>query len=206
MCNIIRKDQEVAVYTKGSKIIYKKNLQNNNNEYEECIADKDVFKNNDILYASKDAIEKGYNVIITYDEKKKIIEIYTLDYLTDKQVEKFEKENYGNYGVLEYETKDLNNNKSLFENVLIVKASNKKYGLLTGNHENFILEPKYDKISYIPDSKSFLVESDGKVGLFAKDGTRKINLIYEDIISMGKSSNLYVVKSNKARNLLPLAK
>ena len=26
MCNIIRKDQEVAVYTKGSKIIYKKNI------------------------------------------------------------------------------------------------------------------------------------------------------------------------------------
>ena len=197
MCNIIRKDQEVAVYTKGSKIIYKKNLQKNNNEYEECIADRDIFKNNGVLYASQDAIEKGYNVVITYDEKKKIIKVYTLDLLVQNQVELFAKENHGNYGVLEYESKDLNNNKSIFEDVLIVKASNKKYGMITGDHKKFILEPKYDKISYVPDSKSFLVESEGKVGLFAKDGTRKINLIYEDIISMGKNSNLYVVKSNK---------
>ena len=196
MCNIVRKKYEVAVYTKGSKIIYKKNLQKDSKEYEECIADKDIFMNNGVLYASKDGIEKGYNVIITYNDKKKIINIYSLDLLVQNQIKLFAKENYGNYGTLEYEEKDLNNNKSILEDVLIVKSANKQYGLLTGNHKKFILEPKYDKISYIPDSKCFLVESDGKVGLFTKDGTRKIGLIYEDIVSMGKNSNLYVVKSN----------
>ena len=196
ICNIVREDYEVAVYTKGSKIIYKKNLQKDSKEYEECIADKDVFMNKGVLYASKDGIEKGYNVVIKYNEKKKIINIYSLDILVENQIKLFAKETYGNYGTLEYDESVLNNNKSIFEDILIVKSSNDKYGLLTGDHNSFILEPKYDKITYIPDSKSFLVESDGKVGLFAKDGTRKIGLIYEDIVSMGKNSNLYVVKSN----------
>ena len=195
-CNIVRQNYEVAIYTKGSKVIYKKNLQKDYKEYEECIADKDVFSNNGLLYASKDGIEKGYNVVISYNEKKKIINIYSLDLLVQNQINKFAKEKFGNYGTLQFDGNILNNNKSIFEDVLIVKTSNNQYGLLNGNHEGFILEPKYDKITFVPDSKCFLVESDGKIGLFEKDGTRKIGLIYEDIISMGKNSNLYVVKSN----------
>lgn len=194
ICTIVRKNYEIAVYSKGSKTIYKRNLQKDTKEYEECIADKDVFSNNGVLYASKDGIEKGYNVIITYNEKKKIINIYTLDLLVQNQKQQLNKESFGNYGKLEYENTDLNNNKSIFEDVLIVRASNDKYGLLTGDYKKFILEPKYDKISYIPDSKSFLVGSNGKVGLFDKDGKRKIALIYDNIKSMGKNSNLYVVK------------
>ena len=197
-CYIIRKGQEVAVYKNGTKTIYKKNLQTNSKEYEEYTIDKDVFINDNVLYASKQGIEIGYNVVITYDEKKKIININTIDYLSNKQMERFSKETFGNYGILEYEKidKELNNAKSMFEGVLVVKTANNKYGLLSGDHKKFILEPKYDKLSYIPETKSFLVQSDGKVGLFTKDGTRKIGLIYEDIISMGKNSNLYVVKSN----------
>ena len=197
LCYILREKQEVVVYSNGSKTIYKKNLQTDKKDYDEYIIDKDVFMNNNILYASQNGIEKGYNVSISYDEKKKIINIYTLDFLIQKQMESLENKNFGNYGILEYEEKEFDNNKTIFENALIVKTVNKKYGVLSLNHESFILEPKYDKITYIPESKTFLVESDGKVGLFSKDGTRKIGLIYDDIISMGKNSNLYVVKSNK---------
>ncbi len=195
-CYILRDKQEVAVYSKDSKIIYKKNLQTNSKEYEEYTVDKDFFINQGELYASQEGIETGYNVIISYNEKKKIITIYTLDYIVNSQIESLSKESFGNYGTLEYEDKVFNNNKSIFENVLIVKTVNKKYGVLSANHKEFVLEPKYDKISYIPDSKCFLVESSGKVGLFSINGTRKIDLIYDDIISMGKNSNLYIVKIN----------
>ena len=196
-CHILREGQEVTVYTKGSKTIYKKNLQTKNSEYEEYTIDKDIFMNNDMLYASQDGIEKGYNVAISYNQKKKIINIYTLDYLTKQQSQILKNKPFGNYGVFDYEIDNLNNNKSLFEDVLIVKASsNGKYGLLSGDYKNLILEPKYDEINYIPDSKTFSVESNGKVGLFDKFGTRKIALEYDSITSMGKNSNLYVVKTN----------
>ena len=195
-CHVYRNGQEVVVYSKGSKKIYKKNLQNNSKEYEEITIDKDIFMNYDMLFASEDGIEKGYNVDITYDQKKKIIRINTLDFLAKKQADSLKKETFGNFKVLEFPNQILNNNKSIFENVLIVVSENGKYGLLSGDHSELILEPKYDNISYIPDSKSFLVESNGKVGLFTKEGKQKIGLIYDDIISMGKNSNLYVVKSN----------
>lgn len=196
-CHILREGQEVAVYTKGSKIIYKKNLQTSNNEYEEYTIDKDIFMNNNMLYASQDGIEKGFNVIITYDQKKKIIKIYTLDYLAKQQNLILKDKVYGNYGTFDFPSDNLDNNKSIFEDVLIVRASaNGKYGLLSGDYENLILEPKYDNINYIPDSKTFSVESNGKVGLFDKDGTRKIGLEYDSITSMGKNSNLYIVKTN----------
>ena len=195
-CHVYREGQEVVVYSKGSKKVYKKNLQNNSKEYEEITIDKDVFMNYDMLFASEDGIEKGYNVDISYDQKKKIIRINTLDFLAKKQADSLKKEKFGNFNVLNFPNQTLNNNKSIFEDVLIVLSENGKYGLLSGDHEELILEPKYDKISYIPDSKSFLVESNGKVGLFDKAGKRKIGLIYDDIISMGKNSNLYVVKSN----------
>ena len=195
-CHIIRTGQEITVYNKGSKTIYKKNLQTDSKEYEEYTIDRDIFMNNGILYASKEGIEKGYNVAISYNEKKKTFKIKTLDYIAKQQVDTLKKEKHGNYGVLEYQDNVLNNNKSLFENVLIVKSDNGQYGLLSGNHKTLILEPKYDKISYIPDSKTFSVESNGKMGLFDKDGKQKIGLIYDSIVSMGKNSNLYIVKSN----------
>lgn len=207
-CHILRDKFEVVVYNKGSKTIYKKNLQNNSNEYEEYTIDKDVFANNGVLYASKEGIEQGYNVNISYEPKKKIIRIYTLDFLVQKQIERFSKEPFGNYGTLEYDEidKEFNNAKSMFEDVLIVKTENKQYGILSGDHKTFVLEPKYDKITYIPDSQSFLVESDGKVGLFTKDGEQRIGLIYEEIISIGKNSNLYVVKSNNLYGVVDVNK
>lgn len=207
-CHILRDKFEVVVYNKGSKTIYKKNLQNNSNEYEEYTIDKDVFANNGVLYASKEGIEQGYNVNISYEPKKKIIRIYTLDFLVQKQIERFSKETFGNYGTLEYDEidKEFNNAKSMFEDVLIVKTENKQYGILSGDHKTFVLEPKYDKITYIPDSQSFLVESDGKVGLFTKDGEQRIGLIYEEIISIGKNSNLYVVKSNNLYGVVDVNK
>ena len=149
---------------------------------------------------------KGYNVLISYDEKKKLFTIYTLDNLIKKQSDKLNKKSFGNYGKLVYEKNDLNNNKSIFEDVLIVRTTNNKYGLLTGNLEKFILEPKYDNIDYFPNSKTFSVESNGKVGLFDKDGTRKIALIYDSIISMGKNTNLYVVKSNNLYGVIDINK
>lgn len=205
-CHILRDKQEVVVYSKGSKSIFKKNLQKNSNEYEEYTIDKDIFINNNVLYASQDGIEKGYNVLISYDEKKKLFTIYTLDNLIKKQSDKLNKKSFGNYGKLVYEKNDLNNNKSIFEDVLIVRTTNNKYGLLTGNLEKFILEPKYDNIDYFPNSKTFSVESNGKVGLFDKDGTRKIALIYDSIISMGKNTNLYVVKSNNLYGVIDINK
>ena len=61
---------------------------------------------------------------------------------------------------------------------------------------SFVLEPQYDDIEFISNSKTFLVKSNEKVGLFSEEGRRKIDLIYDEITLMGTESKLYLVKTN----------
>ena len=195
-CYIIRAKYEMAMFTKKSKTIYKLNLENGSKEYEECTIDKDVFDNNGKLYASVDGIEKGYNVLFEYNEDKKMINIYTMDYLMTAHEKALEGKKIGNYGELKISSL-YSDYKSIFEDLIIVEAENGKYGIIKdSDYSSFILEPQYDKVSFVSDSSAFLVESNGKVGLFTKDGKRKIDLVYDKITSMGQDSKLYVVESN----------
>lgn len=195
-CYVLRNGYEVVMYAKKSKTIYKLNLQSKSDEYEECNIDKDIFENNGKLYTSVDGIEKGYNLVFSYDEKKKIITIYTLDYLANTHSNALGKKTFENYGQLSM-SNSYSNYKSLFEGLIIVQASNKKYGIIeTTDYSSFILEPQYDNINFVNDSSTFLVESGGKIGLFTKDGKRKIDLVYDEITSMGQNSQLYTVRAN----------
>lgn len=195
-CYTLREDYEVAIYTNKSKVIYKLDLQNKSEEYQECNIDKDIFQNNGKLYASVDGIEKGYNVSFSYDENKKVIKIYTLDYIEKLHEAALEKKTIGDYGQLEID-ENYANWKSIFDGLMIVKASNGKYGITkTNDYTSFILEPQYDDIKFINDSSVFSVESNKKVGLFTEDGKRKIDLAYDNITSMGQDSKLYMVETN----------
>ncbi len=195
-CYVYRDGYEVAMYTKKTKIIYKLNLQSGNDEYEECTIDKDIFENNGVLYASVDGIEKGYNLAFSYDEKKKVINIYTLDYIAQSHATLLEQKQIANYGKLTM-SDTYSNCKSIFEGLIIVQSENGKYGIIKADdYSTFILEPQYDNIDFISDSSAFLVESNGKVGVFTKDGKRKIDLVYDKITSMGQDSKLYAVETN----------
>ena len=200
-CYVIRDKYEVAMFAQKTKTIYKLNLQNKSDEYEECNIDKDVFESGGKLYASEEGIEEGYNVSFSYDEQKKIIKIYTLDYISKIHQNNLAKKSIGNYGTVEM-SESYSDLKSIFEGIIIVKTESNKYGLITDDYSSFILEPQYDNISYIPDSKTFLVTSNKKVGVFTKDGKRKINLVYDKITSMGRDSKLYVVETNKMQGVV----
>lgn len=201
-CYVYRSGYEVVMYSQKSKSIYKLDLQDKEEDYEECVIDNEIFKSNDKLYASIDGIEKGYNTEIVYDENKKVLQIYTLDYFINAHQIAIENTVVENYGTLSIGG-GYNDSKSIFEGLLIVKASNGKYGIVkTENYSSFILEPQYDNISYINDSSVFLVESNKKVGLFTKDGKRKIDMVYDQITSMGQNSKLYVVETNKMQGVV----
>lgn len=193
-CYVIINNYEVSLFEKETKTIYKVNLQNKekSEEYIEYNIDKAIFENNGNLYASVEGIEKGYNVSFSYDKDKKIITIYTLDYLTNAYVTNMEQQEIE----LKMDTENYVDNKTIFEDLLIVQNLDNQYGIVKAtDYNSFVLETQYDKISYLEESETFLVESNGKVGLFTKEGKRKINLSYDQIISMGKDSNLYVVES-----------
>lgn len=195
-CYIMREKYEVAIFTAKSKTIYKLNLQDRAEEYEEINAEKDVFLNNGVLYASSECIEKGYNLEFRYDENKKIIRIYTLDYLVGANQKLLAGKNFSNFGSLEIDEKNFNNCKSILKGLLIVQNSSKKWGALTTDFKEFILEPQYDNIDFMEESSNLLVESNKQIGVFSNTGKNMIELKYQDITSMGQNSNLYLVKVN----------
>ena len=196
-CHIVRDDYEAAIFSENSKIIYKRDLQKNNENYEEYYIDKEVFKSNDQLYASVQGIEKGYNIEFEYNETKKVIQIYTLDYIIASNQNALSSMPVGDYGTLEISSNNVSDQKSVFDNLLIIKNESGKYGIIDANdYSNFILEPQYDNIEFLYNSATFLVTSNDKIGVFSEDGKRKIDLIYDEIISMGKGSKLYLVKTN----------
>ena len=195
-CYIIKENREVTIYTKDSDIIYKLNLENNSSEYEKYKISNKVFYSNGQLYTSINGIEKGFNVSILYDEKNKNkIKIESMDNLILESKKRLDKMSSGEYGKLSAETSTMSNAKTVFENLLIVKTENNQYGIAkVDNSPKFILEPKYDNISYICESESFLVSSNQKNGIFSKEGKMKIDILYDEIISMGQDYGFYIVK------------
>ena len=195
-CYTIRDNNEVVIYSEKTKVLYKLNLEKSNQDYEQCVIDKDIFQSNGKLYTSVDGIEKGYNIVFSFDEKKKVITIYTLDYLINNYITLLQNKNIGEYGIMTIANDGYENWKSAFDDLLIVQSSNGKYGIIELENYSLILEPQYDNIQFINDSKTFLVNSNNKVGIFSEDGKRKIDLIYDQITSLGQNSKLYMVKTN----------
>lgn len=196
-CYIERKGIEVTLFSANSKDVYKMNLQKQNSEYEQYTIDKNVYLNKGKLYTSVEGIEKGYNVFVKYDETNKTITINSLDKIITNVSQSLEqKGENGSYGKLKV-TEIYSDYNAVNEGGIVVKADSGTYGILNANDfSKYILEPKYDKIEYIPETTDYLVTSNGKVGLFSKDGRRKIEMMYEQLTQIGQDSKLYVMKAN----------
>ena len=52
-----------------------------NSDYEYVDIDENVFEKDNELYTTIDGIEKAFNVQFNYNQEKKQISIYTMDYL-----------------------------------------------------------------------------------------------------------------------------
>lgn len=194
-CYVIKEDSEVAMYTAKSNKMYKLNLQNKNNNYEDWELDKKVFEANGKLYTTIDGIEKGYNVSFNYNEKKKRITIYTMDYLVQSYAKPFETTPLKGYEKTEIDIENCNNNKAIFNNMLIVNADG-KYGVINVSDNSFILEPKYDNIEYVQYSSDFLVQSGKKKGIISKESKTKVNAVYDELTLIDRKNNLYRIKKD----------
>lgn len=194
-CYVIKEKNEVAMYANDSKVIYKLNLENDSEEYEYCYSDSTVFKSKDKLYTSIDGIEKGFNIEFSYDENKKIINIYTIDYLIEYYNNYLGKTPLGQDGLVKIDDNFINW-KSVFDDMLVVVSSEGKYGVVNTTNFSYILEAKYDKIEYIQNSSDFLVESNKKYGIISKDGKTKIKASYDELTLMDRDAQIYRTKKD----------
>lgn len=109
-----------------------------------------------------------------------------MDYLVDY---------YTTYLQLEDYSTEFSDKKAIFEGMIVVRQ-NGQYGVVNASKGEALLETKYDSVSYLPNTKDFLVKSNGKYGVVTKNGSVKIKVGYDAIKIMDNENGLYLIKEN----------
>ena len=186
-CYVTSKN-EIAMFTQNSDMLIK---INRNSEYEYIQIDKPVFEKDGELYTTIDGIQKTFNVKLSHDQKFKNINIFSMEYLTKYYAKSLKLSKYSS---------NFNDQKAIFQNMMIIQE-NVKFGVVNTKKE-FVLEAKYESISYLPATTDFLVKSNGKYGIVTKDATFKIRNVYDSITIMDNEHGLYLVKQDKVYGVL----
>lgn len=186
----IQNSNEVANFVLNSNKIYKLKISNNTSNYESYYASKPVKAINGKLYATTDALENAFNMSFQYDEEKQRIYIYTMPYLIQTYSSKVL--NYGYEAISE----DFTNQKSVFNNMLVVTKNDGKTYAVIDVRGNAIIEAKYDNIEYLPYSGDFLVTSNNKVGIISSNKETKVQILYDSLELIDNESGLYLAKKD----------
>ena len=191
-CNV-RTENEVAIFTLDSDILYKKLLKDEKANYEMYKMNQKVFQENDELYINEDGLKKAFNISIFYNEKSNSVEIYTLDYyityyttenaLTTKTVI----QDLGYKGLDE----SFINQKAILDDMLVIKNEQGAYGVIDMSGE-IVLGTQYESITYMPEIKSFLIQSNKKYGIISSKGQTQIEASYDNLQLIDSEKQLYV--------------
>ena len=185
----VQNDNEIANLSLGSKKIYKLDItKKSNTEYQEVDIDEPIEAIDGVLYMTTNAMEKAFNVSFSYDKNE--INIFTLPYLVN-----YYESAILNYGYVEL-SKEYSNNKSILNDILVVKNQKDKYGAIKVDG-NIILEPKYDEILYQYEFQNFIVKSNNKYGIIDSNVQIKVPIIYSSIEVLDRKLGLYIAKNER---------
>lgn len=187
----VQGNNETASFFLNDNKICKLPLNQLEDAYNEFTVENIVKLKNDEMYATIEAINLAFNVII--EEKPKALDIYTLDGLVttyDKKVK-----TWGYTGISD---QDFENQKSLLYGYLIVKKENGMYKIINLNNTKEIVSDKYTSIQFTENTKEYFVTNSlGQVGIINLNGTTKIEPIYDSVSILDKKSDLYIVQKDK---------
>lgn len=195
----VQNENEIANFELGQNKIYKLDLTEKSAEYEYVYMKNPVKAINGVLYISTEGLEKAFNISFEYNKEANTIVIWTMPYLYQYYASK----------VLDYGYVELNsefvNQKSILKNQLVVlkDKDKKQYGVI-GVDGTVILEPKYDKITYLPNTGDFLVETNRKVGILSATKETKVQIIYDSIELMDSDAGLYVAKKDNKYGVIDM--
>lgn len=189
----IESENEVAIFTEDSNIIYKidKTTNENDYEYDEIRIDNPVIRENDVLYVETEGFWKVFNFRISIDSKMKKINITTLNQFI-ASAEKILSDN--KLGSLDDK---LINKKAILDNMMIIVSSTSgKKGVRNYSTKEEILGAQYDDITYVPEKKSFMITKDGKVGIIDYKRVLKIKPQYDKLLLIDSRNGLYLAEAN----------
>ena len=189
----IESENEVAIFSLDSNIIYKinKTTQKSDSEYEyeEIKIENPIVRENDALYVDGEGLQKAFNIAMSYNTKSKRVDIRTLNDLVLTAKNKVIK-----YGTLD---ERFVNQKAILDNMMVI-ASNGDNLMGVRNFETGeeILGAQYDDIIYIPQKSAFLVKKNNKVGIIGNDGIIKIRPQYDNLTLIDNENELYLAENN----------
>ena len=189
----VTNNEEVTTFYLDSSVINKKDLTVSDSEYESYEIEKQVYEKDGVLYANEKGLEKGFNLYMSYDSKKKILNINTLD--TEVANAKFRAIN--TFGLQGIDEETFSNKKAILDRMIVVVSGDEKYGVIDYSTGSSILEIKYDSIKYIPAKSEFIVKMNNKVGITKSNGQEKIKAIYDNLILIDKEKEWYIAQQNR---------
>jgi len=195
----VQNENEVVNFELGQNKIYKLDLTQKKADYEYVYMKSPVKAINGVLYVSEDGLEQAFNIDFTYDQENNKITIWTMPYLYQSFASKVL-----DYGYVELSS-EFANQKAILKNQLIVlkDKDKKQYGVI-GTDGSVILEPKYDNITYLPNTGDFLVEVNKKMGILSSSRETKVQIIYDSIELMDSDSGLYMAKKDDKYGVIDL--
>ncbi len=194
----VKSEDEVTMFTAGSKIIQQILLENNS--LQEIVIDEEIIEKDGEFYTTISGARKIFSIYFNYDKNKNDIIIMTLDYLYANNLNYYMQNGFAEIN------ESFQNKKALLENMMILKTSNNKYGVINVATGKMILEPQYENINYIPKLSKFIVTGNGLKGVISKDKEMVVKIEYKDIqvIENEKDNSSYylVTTSNNLMGLI----
>jgi len=187
----ITNESEVVNFELGQNKLYKLDLTQKNANYEYVYIKNPVKAIGGVLYISTEGLEKAFNISFNYSEEQNTVTIWTMPYLYQGYASRVL-----DYGYVELSNEFVNQKAILKNQLVVLKDKDKKqYGVI-GTDGTVILEPKYDNITYLPNTGDFLVENDKKVGILSPNRETKVQIIYDKIELMDSDAGLYIAKKD----------
>ena len=191
----VESENEVAIFTQDSKVIYKidKTTKSNNvdSEYEEVHIENPVIRENDALYVDTEGLAKSFNFNINSNKKMKKINITKLDTLITAAEKKVKDNKLGKLD------EKFVNRKAILDNMMVIESDyDGQKGVRNYSTREEILGFQYDDITYIPSKETFLIEKNSKVGIIGSDRIVKIRPQYDKLTLIDSVNGLYLAEDN----------
>ena len=164
---------------------------NSNDEYKNYTMSEPARNVNGDIYVISDGIETACNIKLQYNSSKNSMTIQTLPYI-------FEVYNTAvqNLGFTEV-SDNFENQKALLYDRIVIQNSDGRYGVIDSTATE-VIGTRYAYIQFDEYNKEFTITNAyDKVGIDYIDGETKINVNYDEIKSIDKKNELYLVKSNE---------
>ena len=195
-CYVAGKYETATFYLKEDKVNKLPIDSELNEEYREHLVKNPVKVINNKLYATKDAIEVGFNVMLANQEDA--LYIVTLDHIV-----KLDNVNALKWGYEDITNQSFENKKALLYDRLIVKKEDGMFKIINRSNTEEIVPDKYLEIQFLESEQEFRVTNNqNKVGILDLDGTVKIEPIYDSISILDKKENLYIIEINQKFGIL----